>query len=282
MKNINTLQLRQNKPFPKNFLIRLFIVAFVFSLFSFIPTKDSTAQGIWPLETEEAWPIDEGTLQLSFRGEFQDSREVPFAPLMTDGEFTRGIIAATLGIGSRVELDMLYDFVDFDPEIGTGDSGSGDLRIATKIGIIGGPDSDTSLGLRLMTKLPNASEKYGLGTNETDFSFSLLLSNDFEHVLVHLNLGMAILGDPTNNSDQDDVMTYGIAFVIPAGPVEFVAEVSGTTMSQENNERAVARGGIRWNITENIVFDIGGGVGLNNDSEDWSVTSGLTVRTELF
>lgn len=62
------------------------------------------------------------------------------------------------------------------------------------------------------TKLPNASEKKLLGTNNTDFEFGFL--GDYgtrSPFSLHAALGMNIVGDPRRANWQDDLVTYRLA-----------------------------------------------------------------------
>jgi hypothetical protein len=236
-----------------------------------------------PLETEEAWPIEKGTVQLSIGFEYQEDNVLPFDTRTRKRELLRfPLIGAAIGIGERVELQALYDILTLE-ERGDDESGSGDLRLATKIGILKESTVLPALGLRFGTKLPNANRGSRLGTDETDFFASVLLTRNFYPAVFHINAGIAILGDPRAGGGQDDLFTYGLAAVVPARTLDLVVELNGQGFGQENNERAVLRGGIRWDVIgEWLVLDAGAGVGLSDDSEDWSVTGGLTVYMKPF
>lgn len=235
-----------------------------------------------PLETEEAWPIDKGTLQLSIGIEYQEDNVLPFDTLNRDRELLRApVVGAALGVSERVEVQALYDFLSLDEDGGNDESGSGDLRLFTKIGIFE-ESGYPAVGLRFGTKLPNANRKDRLGTDETDFFASLLFSKNFESAVAHLNAGFALIGDPQPAGGQDDVLTYGLAMVVPVRPVDLVFEVNGQALGKENNDRSVVRGGFRWTVAEGVVLDAAAGVGLGDDTEDWSVTGGLTFYPRLF
>ncbi len=235
-----------------------------------------------PLETEEAWPVDKGVLQLSIGIEYQEDNVLPFDTLDRDRELLRApVIGAALGVSERVEIQAIYDFLSLDEEGGNDESGSGDLRLFTKIGIFE-ESAYPTVGLRFGTKLPNANREDRLGTDETDFFASLLFSKNFERAVAHVNAGFALIGDPQPAGGQDDVLTYGLAIVVPVSPVDLVFEVNGQALGKENNDRSVARGGFRWTVTEGVVLDAAAGVGLSDDTEDWSVTGGLTFYPRLF
>jgi hypothetical protein len=259
----------KSRPFYRIILI-LPVFLFLFK------TSPAWCMGPRPLETEEAWPIEKGTLQLSIGFEYQDDNVLPFSTRDRDREFLRlPLIGAAIGIGERVELQALYDVLTLENDVD--ESGSGDLRLATKVGIIRESVLLPALGLRFGTKLPNANSDDRLGTDETDFFASVLLTRTLALATMHINAGIAILGDPRPGGGQDDVFSYGIAIVVPTRPLELVVEINGQAFSQENNDRAILRGGTRWNLNNWVVLDLGAGIGLNDDSEDWSVPGRLRV-----
>jgi hypothetical protein len=257
-------------------------MSFLVSLLVFIlGATPAWSLGPRPLETEEAWPIEKGTVQLSIGFEYQEDNVLPFDTRTRNRELLRfPLIGAAIGIGERVELQALYDILTLE-ERGDDETGSGDLRLATKIGIFK-ESAYPAVGLRFGTKLPNANRDDRLGTDETDFFASLLFSKNIERAAVHLNAGLAILGDPRPAGGQDDVFTYGFAVVVPTNPLELVVEINGQAFGQENNDRSLLRGGVRWEIFEWVVLDAAGGIGLTDETEDWSVTGGLTIYPRLF
>jgi hypothetical protein len=258
-------------------------MSFLISLLVFIfGATPAWSLGPRPLETEEAWPIDRGTLQLSLGIEYQDDNILPFDTRGRDREVLRApVFGAALGVSERVEIQAIYDLLSLDEDRGDDEYGSGDLRLFTKIGILK-ESAYPAVGLRFGTKLPNANRDDRLGTDETDFFASLLFSKNIERGAVHLNAGLAILGDPRPAGGQDDVFTYGFAVVVPTNPLELVVEINGQAFGQENNDRSLLRGGARWEIFEGVVLDAAGGIGLTDETEDWSVTGALSIYPRLF
>jgi hypothetical protein len=104
-----------------------------------------------------------------------------------------------------------------------------DFIIATKLRFFSESGRRPAIGLRIATKLPNASNEKGLGTDMTDFFASLLIAKTIESVRVVGNAGVAIIGDPTARvPEQNDVLTFGasIARAMTAS-AELVGEVNG-------------------------------------------------------
>src|SRR5437870_3315593 len=92
-----------------------------------------------------------------------------------------------------------------------------------------------AVGIRFATKLPNASNESGLGTDTTDFLISLLGAKTVQSIRVVGNIGVGILTDPTFGSRQNDVLTYGVSFARALTPeAEIVGELNGRASTREN------------------------------------------------
>lgn len=139
----------------------------------------------------------------------------------------------------------------------TGDSTTDveDLVLATKIRLFGEtPTGRPAVGLRFATKLPNASNEAGLGTDMTDFFASLLVAKTIQSFRVVGNAGVAILGDPVSEEPaQHDLATFGISVARAlTSAAELVGEVNGRLNlgvedpSPGGENRAVMRFGGRY------------------------------------
>jgi hypothetical protein len=128
-----------------------------------------------------------------------------------------------------------------------------DLVIATKLKVLAERGRRPSFGLRLATKLPNASNETGLGLDTLDFSATILAGKTLGSNRYVANLGLAILGDTVRGDRQSDVLVYGVsmAHAIAEG-LEVVGEVHGQAQwawefpRPGAASRATFRGGIRY------------------------------------
>jgi hypothetical protein len=103
-----------------------------------------------------------------------------------------------------------------------------DIVIGTKIRLVPEKPGRPSFGFRFATKLPNASNESGLGTDTTDFLASILVGKTTQSVRLVGNFGFAILADPTRGDRQNDVVTYGLSFARAiTQKTEFVGELNG-------------------------------------------------------
>src|SRR6185436_9530859 len=87
-----------------------------------------------------------------------------------------------------------------------------DLVVATKIRLLDEKPGRPAFGLRLATRLPNASNETGLGLDTTDFFVSALVGKTVQSIRVVGNVGLGILAEPTRGDSQNDVLTYGASF----------------------------------------------------------------------
>lgn len=159
-----------------------------------------------------------------------------------------------------------------------------DLRFWTQISFRH-PDEHPrgpGLGLRIGLKAPNASDQEGLGTDETDLFASFLLQQGLGSSLLMLNLGLGVLGDPVQESEQVDVVTYGIALRVPvASSSHLYMEVAGwedTISQREPGDLALARVG--FGVPARSGRFVGSvGAGLSDLSPDWTVHLGYHWRS---
>jgi len=130
-----------------------------------------------------------------------------------------------------------------------------DLVVATKLRMLGETADRPAVGLRLATKLPNASNESGIGLDTTDFTASLLLGKTVRSVRTVVNGGFGILGDPVVGNRQSDVITYGVSLARAlTQAAEVVGEVNGRFDTREDEPdrpsttRAAARLGARYTV----------------------------------
>ena len=159
-----------------------------------------------------------------------------------------------------------------------------DLVIATKLKIVSEHVRRPAIGLRLATKLPNASNETGLGLDTLDFTATVLVGKTLGSTRVVGNGGLAILGDPLRGDRQFDVMVYGlsVAHAIHEG-LEVVGEVHGQFQwawdfpAPGAESKATFRGGVRYTHGAGR-FDAGLLVGTTSRDPGIGFTAGYTLR----
>jgi hypothetical protein len=194
-----------------------------------------------PLVTEDPETIGAGRVLLEGGLDYARGAEYPVSGL--EGNLFRiPLIGLSVGLSSIAEIQI--DGLSISrlsitersaaPLAGmvtaTGDSTSSveDLAIGTKVRLVSEGVSRPAIGVRVATKLPNASNESGIGLDTTDFFASLLVAKTVQSVRVVGNIGLGILGDPTRGDRQNDVVTYGLSFArAVTEAAELVAEVQG-------------------------------------------------------
>jgi hypothetical protein len=242
------------------------------------------AKSLSPLVTQDANVIESGNLEIRLGTEYFEDLNLAFDP---SDDIDRDVwniptLDILIGAGKIVEIQAYFDGVYVDEDGSGSDYGAGDLELFTKIQMRQ-EDDMPALGLRFGTKLPNASNEDRLGTDEFDFLASFLLSKHLGSVETHLNLGMGILGNPYENSNQDDVLLYGAGFIFPATDnLNLALEVNGQACSDDNNDFSHLMAGFQYYLSQNTRLDVGAGAGLSDESQDWSIKCGLSRSFDSF
>jgi len=163
-----------------------------------------------------------------------------------------------------------------------------DIVIATKIRLAPETAGRPAFGFRFGTKLPNASNESGMGTDTTDFLASLLVGKTVRSVRVVGNVGLGILADPTQGDRQNDVITYGLSIARAVTQrTEFVGEVNGRWSTRSGGafpgteSRGLAMFGTRYTRGA-LRFDAGIFVGLTSIDPTIGFTTGFTYVFEAF
>ncbi|MCX7918525.1 MAG: hypothetical protein N3A72_02730 [bacterium] len=235
-----------------------------------------------PLETESAEITSYGKIEVRAGIGYLKNITLLFQPEDKKWEVIKlPAIGVSAGLGERVEVQTDFDLLYQDD--GT-DSGFdvGDVRLWTKIKLVSETDTRPAVAVKFGTKLPNADNSRNFGTDESDNFILLILSKNILGIESRLNVGMGILGNPHELSKQDDVLMYGIGAVKPiSANMNAVAEITGIANSHDGNDRTSLRAGVQlpWHW---ITWDIAASIGLNDRSEDWSLTAGGTFELNAF
>ncbi len=248
-----------------------------------------------PLQTEDPEVIGAGRILLELGVDHQRDVSLPLAGL-------RGNLLAvpsvgiSIGVSSIAEIQIdgglyqklaiterapgapLASLLDF-----TGDTTSDveDIRVGAKIRFLSETSGRPSMAFRFSTRLPNASNESGLGTDMQDFSTSLILGKTVQSVRVVANTGLLILGNPTAVVAQDDLLTYSlsVARAISAN-AELVGEFAGRANFAEiatpgAEDRGLLRFGARY-TKSGVRLDAGLLLGLTSRDPKVGFSGGLT------
>lgn len=253
----------------------------------------AASAGQRPLTAEDPVPLEAGQVRLSVGLSYEDGYEEPVyglegnlwhlptakvdvglggvAEIQVSGGFT------TLGITRRGDgpLASILEISD------TRTNAPQDLLVATKIRLCREHGHVPAMALRFATKLPSAGNESGLGTDMADFSFMLLAGASSGRWRVLGNLGMGIIGDPTQVGIQHDPTLYGVAVSRAVGArSEVVAEVVGRWLPRHprrpgSENRSNLRVGVRHALA-GMRLDAGLIAGLTDIDAGIGATAGLT------
>ena len=220
-----------------------------------------------PLLTEDPETVGGGRLLIEAGVDVERDVFYPVSGLAGD-RLAVPTFGISIGLSSIAELQIdgaFYQRLRIDERRGgplsglldfTGDETTDveDFVVATKLRLFSETTGRPSIGLRLATKLPNASNESGLGTDMTDFFAALLFAKTIESVRVVGNAGVAILGDPTAAvPEQNDLATFGVSVARAlTNAAELVGEINGRLNLTGNDpdpgaeNRAVMRLGGRY------------------------------------
>jgi hypothetical protein len=248
-----------------------------------------------PLVTEDPETIGAGLVLLE--GGFDQQHEVFYPASGLQGNLLRfPTLGVSFGISSIAELQIdggLYNRLSItsreegplaDQLNFSGDSTHAveDIVVATKIRLLSETPSRPAFGIRLATKLPNASNESGLGLDTTDFYAAALVGKTVQSIRFVGNVGLGILADPTRGDRQNDVLTYGasIARAVRQG-LEVVGEINGRLDTREGEppvgteSRGAMRIGGRF-TRSTVRADAGLIFGMTSSDPSIGFTVGLT------
>jgi hypothetical protein len=237
-----------------------------------------------PLLTEDARLIPASSVELETGFTYEDQAVYTLSNL--EGTHLALLPSGVhFGLGDRAEFQMTGTVQDYlKPADNVWHSDFGDLSLSTKMKIVSESPKMPIISFRPTVVLPNANQASGLGLNTTRFFASVLAGKTIGKAFLYGNFGLGIMDDPTIANAQNDVLTYGLAAIVPvASHFKWVGEITGLqnprkgdpvpgseTRSQVRTGLQIEAAGIRW--------DVGVLAGLTSFDPRYGVTFGLTKR----
>ncbi|MBX3028206.1 hypothetical protein KF840_25230 [bacterium] len=258
------------------------------------------AEWLAPLATETAETIPAATAQIGIGFAYDNDGRYPgFTPpseIKWQSLTTAPALALRIAPSDWVEIQLSYEFLNNDQRtvsLGKQNNyGGGDARLFTKVWAVRERTWIPALGVRFGTKLPNADAKDRLGTDETDFFIQLLGSKRFGDWAGHVNLGIALLGNPgfygADSSGQDDLFTYDLALTSPylgaqaedRWGLRGLLEFAGSTGSRFDNDYNLVRAGPQVTIGGWTMF-LGATGGIDGAAPTYGFSGGVFYSFEL-
>jgi len=253
-----------------------------------------------PLITEDPEVIGAGRILIE--GGIDGAHDVHYPLSGLEGNLWRvPVLGVSFGISSIAELQIdggPYNHLSITKRspaplsnlvkvTGAATSDVEDLVVATKIRVLPEAARHPSLGIRLGTRLPNASNESGLGLDTTDFFAVLLAAKTVQSIRVVGNLGTGILADPLAGHEQNDVLLYGLSVArAVTDQAEMVAEVVGRVSTRNvafpgTETRGLLNVGARYTRGP-IRFDAALFFGLTSLDPTVGFTTGFTYIFHAF
>ena len=252
-----------------------------------------------PLVTEDPEPIGDGRVLVEAGVETGVDVFYPVSGLR--GDQMSVPVGLSFGFGSIAELqiDSGYQRLSIQsresaplgsrvpPDL-TRTSDVIDAVVATKVRVVSEGQRRPAIGIRFATRLPNASNESGLGTDTTNFFAALLVGKTTGSLRIVGNAGIGILTSPRVGSVQEDalVASLSVARAFTEG-FEIVGELAAQRVlfADEPPVGAEPRGALRaaarytrgrWRVDGGLV------VGVTRQDPDIGFTAGLTLVGNVF
>ncbi len=251
-------------------------------LFLLLLNSPALAQNLEPLGMQDAQLLPKNHAEFRIGLAYYDGLHNQFQKEDLDRRIAElPSLNLNLGLGERVEAQLLYSYLHLREDGQDDKWGSGDLTVGLKVRLWQESLRVPALAVRLATKLPNADNEDDLGTDEADIFIDLLATRNFPLFSTYFNLGLAILGDPRPGADsQNDTIRYalGVKKQLMNNGLAGLLSIEG--MEDSINNRCAIRAGLQLPVG-NWLWDLGGSVGIASKSEDWGVRTGLTIPFNL-
>ena len=254
-----------------------------------------------PLLTEDVDIVPPGSFRIQAGVDFVQRERFPVSGL--NGDLTRaGVIGFTIGLAPNVEVQVegvAQNFLAINSRgvsaiplnIAAGANSThdtGDFFLWTKIKLRNETAHLPSVGFRFGVQLPNSNQATGIGLNQTNAYGQVLFGKKFgreARVNTFANVGIGIIGVPTQIFAQNDVLTYGLAGIVRLDKMfSLVGEVNGRANTRPGTgplgteSKGEARLGMQVRAS-GLRFDFAGIKGLTKFSPRSGVTVGVTYDT---
>ena len=248
-----------------------------------------------PLQTEDPETIGSGRILIEAGLDYNRDVYYPVSGLRGN-LFSVPTLGVSLGVSSIAEIQMQiggYQQLTITDQVTTaplaqflqldGDTTDDleDMHIGAKVRLVSETANRPSIASRFSTRLPNAGNESGLGKDMQDFETSILVAKTIRSVRIVGNVGLLMLGNPTQPAAQDDLLFYNLSV---ARAVSQAAEVVGEFVGRANfantttpgaEDRGLLRFGARYTHA-GVRLDGGILLGLSPRDPEIGFTAGFT------
>ena len=239
-----------------------------------------------PLLTEDPRLIPNGAFVMESGFSYARRTQFPLSGLTGD-EYSAFVNGFNFSLGPRAEFQINGTLQNFVKAGNNWRNDIGDWSLSTKIRLLPETQVLPAISFRPTMVLPNTNDARGIGTNTTNVFGSILAGKTAWRGFIFGNAGIGILSDTLQARAQQDVLTYGLAGVVPVSPrVSVLSEVNGLKNPRANpspgtESRSQVRLGVQIR-TGSIRWDVAGLKGLRDPDPRAGVVFGLTKEFRLW
>lgn len=246
------------------------------------------------LITNPLWLVPARAAQFGLGFEIRAQWQAPISGLQ--GTLHRlAVVRADFGVSSNVVLQIrgpVRQILAIDetvsqplpgmPATGT-TSDAGDFSVATIMRLYENKSKTAALGFRVETRLPNSTQRKGIGTNTTDIFMSVLASRKWRNGMFFGDLGLGILTAPLEVNVQNDVLVYGLGAIWNLRePLRLFGEINGYLTTRDiipvgTEARGLAAAGLAWQVGQWSI-EAGAQYGLTRNEGTWGGSLGIARR----
>jgi hypothetical protein len=273
---------------------------FILALFVLAAATPSFAQQR-PLKTEDPETIGSGRMLVESGIDYQRDVYLPVSGLRGN-LVTLPDFGVSLGVSSIAEIQIdwgVYQKLNITEQVagaplsdvllldGNTTDDFGDIHIGAKVRLVSETAHRPAIGSWFRTRLPNAGNESGLGKDVQDFSSALTIGKTVQSVRVVANIGVTMIGRPTEATAQDDLLIYSLSV---ARALSSATEVVGEFVGRANfanivtpgaEDRGLLRFGTRYTVS-GVRVDAGILLGLTSRDPEFGVTGGFTWVFDAF
>jgi hypothetical protein len=239
-----------------------------------------------PLLTEDPRLVPNGAIVVESGFAFARRAQFPLSGLKGD-EYSAFVNGFNFSLGPRAEFQINGVIQNFVKVGNDWHNDVGDWSFSTKIRLVPETQVLPAITFRPTVVLPNSNDARGIGTNTTNVFGNLLVGKSVGQGFVFGNVGIGILGDTIQPRAQQDVLTYGLAGVLPINArISLVSEWNGWKNPRESPSPGTeSRGQVRLGMqfrTGGVRWDVAGTAGVTRLDPRGGVVFGLTKEFRLW
>ena len=254
-----------------------------------------------PLKTEDPETVGSGRALIEAGIDYHRDVFLPVSGLRGN-HITVPAFGLSLGVSSIAEIQLdwgIYQKLNITEQVagaplsdlllvdGDRTDDFGDIHIGAKVKLLSETARRPAIGSWFSTRLPNAGNESGLGKDVQDFASAVTIGKTVQSVRVVANIGMLMIGRPTEAVAQDDLLIYGLSV---ARAVSATSELVGEFVGRANvanlvtpgaEDRGLLRFGARY-TKSGVRIDGGILLGLTSYDPEFGLTAGLTWAFDAF